>query len=255
MAERPYYPNSLSVFYPCHNEVDNIGPLVQKTLDVVHRLGIPTEIIIVNDGSTDGTRELADQLAATHPEVRAVHHEKNKGYGGAVWTGLHESRNAAVFFTDGDGQFDMNELETFLPHLEGVDAVLGYRIKRADGWHRLLFAKCWGMLNRILFKFDVRDLDCAYKVFRRELLEGLEQETSGAMVTVELLAKLQRRGFRYKQVGVHHYPRTAGQQSGGSIKVILRAFRELFKTYRKLQRGAATAPAQYTTIRDDRGKR
>lgn len=237
MADKPYYPESLSIFFPCHNEVDNIRGLVEKTIATVHKLGIPSEIIIVNDGSTDGTRELADQLAAEYPEVRAVHHEKNKGYGGAVWTGLKESTKAAVFFTDGDAQFDIGELETFLPHLEGVDAVLGYRIKRADPFHRLVFAKCWGLLNRFLFGFKVRDLDCAFKVFRREILQGLEQETAGAMVTVELLAKLTKRGFTYKQVGVHHYPRRAGKQSGGSLKVILRAFRELFKTYRTLRGG------------------
>lgn len=235
MADKPWYPESLSIFFPCHNEVDNIRGLVEKTVETVNRLGIPTEVIIVNDGSTDGTRELADQLAKEYPQVRAVHHEKNKGYGGAVWTGLRESRNAAVFFTDGDAQFDIAELETFLPHLQGRDAVLGYRIKRADGPHRILFAKCWGMLNRFLFGFKVRDLDCAFKVFRREILDGLSQETSGAMVTVELLAKLTKRGFTYVEVGVHHYPRRAGKQSGGSLKVILRAFRELFKTYRLLK--------------------
>ncbi len=229
-------PRSLSVFFPAHNEADNIGPLTEKTVRFLRgKPGLRFEVIIVNDGSSDGTREQADQLARAFPEVRAVHHEQNKGYGGAVWTGIREAKNDAVFFTDGDGQFDVAELDLFFPYYGDYDAVLGYRIKRADPFHRLLFAKAWGTLIRLLFGFHLRDLDCAFKLIRRDLLADLRQETGGAMVTVELMAKLTRKGMRYKEVGVHHYPRRAGTQSGGSIKVILRAFRELFKTYRKLR--------------------
>lgn len=229
-------PRSLSVFFPAHNEADNIGPLTEKTVEFLRaKPGLAFEIVIVNDGSTDATRERADALAARFPEVRAVHHEKNQGYGGAVWTGIREARNEAVFFTDGDGQFDVTELDLLFPHYGQYDAVFGYRIKRADPFHRLLFAKAWGLLIRMLFGFHLRDLDCAFKLIRRDLLADLRQETGGAMVTVELLAKLTRKGLRYKEVGVHHYPRRTGTQSGGSIKVILRAFRELFRTYRKLR--------------------
>ncbi|MBE7559065.1 glycosyltransferase family 2 protein [bacterium] len=229
-------PRSLSVFFPAHNEVDNIGPLTEKTVRFLRgKPGLTFEVIIVNDGSTDGTRERADELARAYPEVRAVHHDVNKGYGGAVWTGIRESRHEAVFFTDGDGQFDVTELDLLFPHYGQYDAVFGYRIKRADPLHRLLFAKAWGLLIRILFGFRLRDLDCAFKLIRRDLLADLFQETAGAMVTVELLAKLTRKGLSYTEVGVHHYPRRAGVQSGGSLKVILRAFRELFKTYWKLR--------------------
>ena len=227
---------SLSVFFPAHNEVDNVGPLSRKIVEFLRsKPDLAFEVIIVDDGSTDGTREAADALAAEFPEVRAVHHDVNRGYGGAVWTGIREAKLDAIFFTDGDGQFDVTELDLFFPHYGEYDAVLGYRIKRADPLHRKLFAKCWGTLIRFLFGFHVRDLDCAFKLIRRDLVADLRQETGGAMVTVELLAKLTRKGMRFKQVGVHHYPRTAGQQSGGSPKVILRAFRELFTTYRKLR--------------------
>ncbi len=226
---------SLSVFFPCHNEADNIGALVDKTVAVLRKLVDDFEVIIVNDGSKDKTREVADALAAKYPEVRAVHHEVNKGYGGAVWTGLRSATKQLVFFTDGDGQFDISEIEQFLPEIGEKTAVVGYRIKRRDPFHRVLFAKGWKMLNRILFAFRVRDIDCAFKLFRTEWFKDIEPQASGALVTVEILTKLTKKGIKFKQIGVHHYPRTAGTQSGGSIKVILRAFRELFRFYRQLK--------------------
>ncbi len=232
--QQPPYDLSLSVFFPCHNEVENIGPLVEKTLAVLRPLVRDLEILPVNDGSTDGTKELLDELAAKHPEVRAIHHEINRGYGGAVKTGLYESKKEWVFFTDGDGQFDVSEIESFLLHVAEFDAIVGYRMDRQDPAHRKLFAFCWGTLIRTLFGFRVRDLDCAFKLLRRSMFEGTEFKAEGAVITVELFAVMQKRGARIKQIGVHHYPRTAGQQSGGSPKVILRAFKELIKLYGRL---------------------
>lgn len=226
---------SLTVFFPAHNEVDNIGALVRATDETLSNLVAEYEIIVVNDGSTDGTRELLDSLVRKVPRLRPVHHEKNKGYGGAVRTGFESATKELVFFSDGDGQFDIREIDKFLAEIDQYDAILGYRIDRKDPFHRKVFAKCWGMLIRILFGFRVRDLDCAFKMFHRSLLEGMKLEAEGAMVTVNLLANLQKKKFRYKEIGVHHYPRTAGVQSGGSPKVILRAFRELFKLYWKIR--------------------
>lgn len=237
--------DSISVFFPAHNEKDNIGPLTEKAVALLESMGVDYEVLIINDGSTDGTREVADALAARHARVRAIHHEVNQGYGGAVWTGIRNCRKDLVFFTDGDGQFDINELKDFYEALNDYDAVLGYRIKRQDPFHRIVFAKCWGGLIRLLFGFQLRDLDCAFKLIRRELLEDIRPECGGAMVTVELIAKLSAKGFRYIEKGAHHYPRLSGEQSGGSPKVILRAFKELFLTYGKL-RG---------TLRESRKKR
>jgi glycosyltransferase involved in cell wall biosynthesis len=226
---------SISVFFPAHNEVDNIGPLTEKTVQVLESLGVDYEVLIINDGSTDGTRAVADRLGEKYDKVRPIHHEVNKGYGGAVWTGLRSAAKDLVFFTDGDGQFDITELKDFYEALNGYDAVLGYRIKRQDPFHRIVFAKCWMSLIWLLFGFRLRDLDCAFKLIRRRLLEGLEPECGGAMVTVELIVKLRARGMTYIEKGAHHYPRTAGEQSGGSPRVVLRAFKELFKTYGKLR--------------------
>jgi len=227
---------SLTVFFPAHNEEANIGKLVRETYDTLRGRVEDFEIIAVNDGSTDGTREVLNKLEKEIPEFRAVHHEVNKGYGGAVQTGFKNASKDLVFFTDGDGQFDITEIHGFLDVIDEHDAVLGYRINRQDPFHRKVFAKCWGLLIRCLFGFKVRDLDCAFKLFHRKDIEAVEFETSGAMITVELLAKLHKRpGFDFVEIGVTHRPRLAGEQSGGSPKVILRAFKELFRMYGRLK--------------------
>lgn len=229
------YPYSISVFFPAHNENDNIGPLVEKTVSVLQDLADDFEVLIVNDGSTDGTREAADGLAKRFPQVRAIHHEVNRGYGGAVKTGITSCVKDWIFFTDGDGQFDVSEIALLLERAGDRDAVVGYRMDRQDPFHRKMFAFCWGTLISILFGFRVRDLDCAFKLFKRELIDGIEFKAEGAVITVELFSIMTKKKARIEQVGVHHYPRTAGEQSGGSIKVIARAFKELLLLYKRLK--------------------
>ncbi len=229
------YPISVSVFYPAHNEVDNIGDLVEKTVSVISDQIDDFEILIINDGSTDGTREAADQLAQKHPQVRAIHHEVNRGYGGAVKTGIASSSKDWVFFSDGDGQFDIGEISLLLEHSGDHDAVVGYRLDRRDPFHRKVFAFCWGTLIRFLFGFHCRDLDCAFKLFKRQYFDGVELKAEGAVITVEFFSILKKNNARIKQVGVHHYPRSAGEQSGGDPKVVLRAFKELIKFYNSLK--------------------
>ncbi|RJP31089.1 MAG: glycosyltransferase family 2 protein [Candidatus Omnitrophota bacterium] len=225
----------VSAFFPAHNEVDNIGPLTEKTVRILSEQVQDFEVIIVNDGSRDGTRERADELAQIYPQVRAVHHDVNRGYGGAVKTGIASCAKDWIFFTDGDGQFDVGEIPLLLEHAAQFDAVVGYRLDRQDPFHRKLFAFCWGTLIRILFGFRVKDLDCAFKLMKREYFDGVELKAEGAVITVELFSILTRNRARIRQVGVHHYPRTAGEQSGGSVKVIARAFKELLLLYKRLK--------------------
>lgn len=229
------YPFSLSVFFPAHNEVDNIGELTEKTVSALTPLVDDFEILIVNDGSTDGTRELADELEQKYSQVRAIHHEINRGYGGAVKTGFQSCTKDWIFFADGDGQFNIHEIGLLLEHAEQHDAVVGYRINRQDPFHRKVFAFCWGTLIKLLFGFRVRDLDCAFKLMRRHYFDGVEMQAEGAVISVEIFSILKRNGAKIKEVGVHHYPRKAGEQSGGNPKVVFRAFKELIRFYGKLK--------------------
>ncbi|MCG3178974.1 MAG: Undecaprenyl-phosphate 4-deoxy-4-formamido-L-arabinose transferase [Phycisphaerae bacterium] len=229
-------PQSLSIFFPAYNEEANLPTLIERTLAAVRPLTDDFEIIIVNDGSSDRTQEVAEAIAREHPQVRPVRHEVNKGYGGALITGFESATRDAVFFSDSDNQFDLAEIAKFWELIGRHDAVIGYRIKRADPFMRKVNAFCWGRLIRVLFGFKVRDLDCAFKMFRRGALEGISLGSRGATITVELMARLHRKGVRWVQVGVHHYPRKAGVQTGAKLRVILRAFADLFRLRRRLRR-------------------
>ena len=224
--------SSLSVFFPCHNEVDNLPRLVEQAREVLPRLAQQWEVIIVDDGSTDGTGPLADRLAAACPQVRVVHHPRNRGYGAALRSGFAAARHEYVFFTDGDGQFDMTEIALLLPRRHQADLVLGYRLRRADPPHRRLYALLYKLLIRAVLGLKVRDLDCAFKLLPRRVLNALSLHSDGALISAELLFKAGRAGFTWAEVGVHHYPRAAGVQSGGSPRVILRMFRELWRLRR-----------------------
>ena len=236
-------PKSLSVFFPAYNEQDNLPTLIERTVAAVEPLTGDYEIIIVNDGSKDRTGEVAEELARMNSRVRVVHHPRNMGYGAAVITGFAAATKDAVFFSDSDNQFDLAEIKTFWELIGQHDAVVGYRIRRADPFVRKVNAFCWGRLVRVLLGFRIRDLDCGFKMFRRSAVGGLTLSSRGATVTAELMARLHRRGVRWVEVGVHHYPRTAGQQTGARLKVIFRAFIELFRLKRRLAREAREGPA------------
>lgn len=228
---------SLSIFMPCYNEEANVERVTKAALDAGLRVTDDLEVIVVNDGSRDRTGEIADRLAAADPRVRAVHNIPNQGYGGAVVRGLSEARKEWIFFTDGDGQFDMNEIPLLAGLLDRCDFAVGYRLKRADPWIRKLNAWAWCTLVRALFGLKVRDIDCAFKLLPRKLMQQIKLESRGALISTELLARAARAGYRIEEVGVHHYPRTAGTQTGAKFGVILRAFRELFKLAGKIKRG------------------
>ena len=221
---------NLSVFFPCYNEEKNIESLTRKFLSLLPAIADQFEIIIVNDGSRDRTRQVAEALARTDNRVRVVH-QSNKGYGGALKTGFRESKSDWVFFTDGDGQFNPDELRTFLPFQNQFDFIIGYRVKRVEGAKRALFQKLLSIWARIFFGFPagIKDIDCAFKLIRRSALEKcLPLESDGAMISTELLLKAFLSGARVQQVGVQHYPRLNGNPTGQKINVILKAVRETF---------------------------
>ncbi len=226
---------SLTIFFPCYNEEGNVDRVIRAAVAAGKQVTDDLEVIIVNDGSKDRTAELADALAAELPEVRAVHNRPNRGYGGALQRGFNEASKKWIFYTDGDGQFDLAELPRLLPLLETCDIVSCYRINRQDPLQRKLNAWAWGTLVKRLFGFRIRDVDCAFKLYPRTLFERITMQSTGALIDTEILAKATNLGYRIGQIGVQHYPRTVGEQTGANLKVILKAFRELFKLYRDIK--------------------
>jgi glycosyltransferase involved in cell wall biosynthesis len=239
----------LSYFFPAHNEEANLAGLVDEALAALPAIAETFEIIAVNDGSRDGTASIADGLAAAHPDVvRAVHHPTNLGYGAALRSGFGAARYELVAFTDGDRQFKVADVGLLAERLAAADApdvVVGFRIKRADPPIRTLYARAYRLANRIFFGLQVTDVDCACKLFRREALEGLRVESGGAFFSAELLIKLQAAGRTVVEVGVPHYPRTAGSATGAKPAVVFRAVRDFWllrlrmwsNTARALRRG------------------
>ncbi len=226
-GERP----RLTFFFPAYNEEENVAETVRRALDEIGALvGGSIEVLVVDDGSTDSTPELADALAADDPRVR-VFHQTNRGYGGALRAGFGNARGELICFSDGDLQFDLREMSRLLTRLDDakkpVDAVIGYRIKRRDPPHRIAIAKTYNAIVSVLFGLRVRDIDCAMKVFRRQVFDGLPLETDSPFLSAELLIKLRGRGARIAQVGVNHYPRSAGTNTGASFRKILRTFRDI----------------------------
>lgn len=224
---------SVSIFFPAYNEAENIAEAVERTVRAVEdspRIQ-DYEIIVVNDGSSDATAEKAARLAELFPRVRVVNHESNKGYGAALKTGIASATKDYVFFTDADLQFDIVELEALLVHVPPYQFVVGYRAPRRDPLMRLLNAWGWNVLNRFFFGLKIRDIDCAFKLFRRELVQTMRLYSRGAMINAEILIRIQRKGIPIKQVPVSHLPRVAGSPTGAKPSVILRAFREMIGLY------------------------
>ncbi|MHC4508285.1 MAG: glycosyltransferase family 2 protein [Planctomycetota bacterium] len=228
---------SVSVFFPCYNEQENVGRAVENALMVLGKLDADFEVIVVDDGSSDDTGRIADEIAGRDSRVKVVHHERNLGYGAALQSGFKAATKELVFYTDGDGQFDMSEMPALLPLMEHCDIVSGYRLNRRDSLIRKINGWAWTKLVCLLFGLKIRDIDCAFKLYKREIFDRIELSSTGALIDAEVLARAARKGYRITQKGVHHYPRTAGVQTGASLRVVLRAFKELFELHHRIRSG------------------
>lgn len=236
--------STLSVVLPAHNEEANIEFVVRRCLEVLPRLVQDFEIVVVDDGSRDATPQIVDRLAAEDSRVIALHHEVNRGYGDALMTGFAHTRGDYVMFMDSDRQFDIADLERLLPYVGRYDIVAGYRIRRRDPPLRLLYARIFNLAVRLFFDLRLRDVDCAFKVFRGDLLRGIHLEFGGALINTEILAKARRQGATLTEVGVHHYPRLVGKQSGGTFRVIFRAMRNFLRLWWKVRKIPCVKPAR-----------
>jgi len=227
--------SSLSVILPAFNEEANIVHTLRHAREVLQGLEIDHEIIVVDDGSTDQTVALVRQTIGEDPTVRLVEHPVNRGYGAALKSGLREAKRDLFFFTDSDGQFDIGELPLLFEGIDRFPIVIGYRRHRRDPLSRRLMARGWGLLIRFLFKLNVRDIDCAFKLFRREVFDEISVDSIGAFVNSEILVRARKKGFSIREVPVTHFPRDFGVPSGAKPRIILHAFRELTKLYRDLR--------------------
>jgi len=238
----------ISLVFPMFDEEQNVGPLLASALALAPRLADAFEIIVVDDGSRDGSAAVVERQRRLDPRVRLLRHPTNVGYGAALRSGLRAARGDLVFFTDADLQFDLREIESLLAHARDFDIVAGYRARRRDPWRRRVLAFGWAALVRALFGLRVRDIDCAFKVFRRPVLDALPIESIGAFVNTELLLRARGEGFRIREVPVTHHPRFAGRAKGATPRVIGRALVELATLYRELRAAAESPPAAWQQL-------
>jgi glycosyltransferase involved in cell wall biosynthesis len=236
---------SVSVILPAYNEEQNLRHAVDSARMVLSQIATDWEIIIVDDGSSDGTPALCDELVTQCDKVRVIRHASNKGYGAALTSGIFAARHELIFFTDADGQFDLRELERLIEWADEYDIVMGYRRKRRDPWHRIINAFGWNVLIRLVFGVRVRDVDCAFKLFRRAVFDHVQIRSAGAMINAEILAQATRFGMKMREIQVSHYPRSYGKASGANIAVIMKAFRELLRVSRELRKLPARQVALY----------
>jgi putative flippase GtrA len=228
--------HSLSIVLPAYNEDAVIGVTLEQALNVLAAWVKDFEIIVVNDGSTDRTGSIVSAITEAEPRVRIVTHERNQGYGSALADGFAVATKELTFFMDSDGQFVIDDLARLLIFIDEYDAVIGYRLDRQDTWVRKLNAWGWNLLARNILGIQARDIDCAFKLLRTDFLHQHPLETRGAMINAELLYKLKRAGYTYREVGVRHLPRRGGRATGANLRVIARAFRELFHFTREWRR-------------------
>ncbi len=203
---------SLSVFFPAYNDSGTIASLVITALHSASTLTENHEVIVVNDGSSDGTAQILDELARVYPRLRIVTHEANRGYGGALRSGFAAASKDIIFYTDGDAQYDPSEMGLLWQEMNpGVDLVNGYKLSRSDPWHRIVIGRVYHHVVKQMFGLRVRDVDCDFRMLRRSIFDRVRLEKNSGVICLEMMKKIQDAGFRIVEVPVHHYHRAYGR--------------------------------------------
>jgi len=232
---------SISFVFPMYNEKDNIEEMIFRTLAVAPELCDDYEIVVVDDASTDGSGEMVDRISEKHPRVRCVHHPRNRKLGGALRTGFAAATKELVLYTDSDLPIDMNDIKLVLPYMEQADLLIGYRLVRTEGLRRRVISKAYNSLIRRAFGLKVRDVNFAFKVLRRRVVEAIELHSEGSFIDAEIILEALREGFRVREVGMMFYQRTAGKSSLAGAGVILKIVQEMWEYWRR-GRARAAAP-------------
>jgi glycosyltransferase involved in cell wall biosynthesis len=228
--QRP--PAGLSIFFPAYNDGGTIASLVITAVRTAERLTPDYEVIVVNDGSADRTGEILDELARLYPQVRIVHHEKNRGYGGALRTGFETASRELVFYTDGDAQYDPAEMDALWRRLDDqVDMVNGYKISRSDPLHRIIIGRIYHHIVSVLFGLKVRDVDCDFRLIRRAIFQKVRLEKDSGVICLEMMKKIQDAGFRIAEVPVHHYHRAYGKSQFFNFRRLYRTAIDVMKLW------------------------
>lgn len=223
---------SVSAMFPCYNDEQTIAHLVDHVHQALDPLVDQLEVIVVNDGSVDGSRELLDQLAMDRPWLRPIHHEVNRGYGGALISGFGAARHEWIFYTDGDAQYDAREAAELIPlATDDVDVVQGYKLSRGDPWYRVVIGRCYHHMVRFLFRLPVRDTDCDFRLFRRQLVVERPLTSTSGVICVEMMRSFHEQGARFVEIGVHHYHRPSGRSQFFRIPAIARSARQLLELW------------------------
>jgi glycosyltransferase involved in cell wall biosynthesis len=226
---------SLSIFFPAYNDEGSIAELIHKAFALLPRFANDYEVIVVNDGSRDGTAALLDDLSRKLPRLRVVHHPRNRGYGGALRTGFEHATKDLIFYTDGDGQYDVRELAKLIPLMtKDVDVVNGYKIKRSDARRRIVLGAAYKFLARCLFGLPIRDVDCDFRLMRREVIQRIELTSTSGVVCTEMIYKLRAADCRFAETPVHHYPRLHGQSQFFTLRRVARTGYDFFRLWLKL---------------------
>ena len=223
---------SISAMFPCYNDADTIGGLVDDVYKALEPLTEHLEVIVVNDGSRDNSRDVLDALAAERPWLRPIHHEVNRGYGGALITGFTAARNDWIFYTDGDAQYDASEAALLVPlATEAVDIVQGYKLGRGDSWYRKVIGRCYHHTVKLLFRLPIRDTDCDFRLFRRQLVVDRPLTSTSGVICVEMMRSFTERGARFVETPVHHYERPSGRSQFFRLPAIARSARQLLQLW------------------------
>jgi glycosyltransferase involved in cell wall biosynthesis len=228
---KPKALTSISFVFPCFNEELNIGAVIEQAIRTIEPYGVDYEVLIVDDGSRDRSAQIVSGWTAKNSKVSLIQHPRNLGYGAALRSGLASASKDLVFLADGDNQFHLSEIEKLFSKIDSCDVVSGYRLNRRDKPLRRLNGWLWTRLNRFLFGLKVRDVDCAFKLFRRRALEGIDLKSDQLLIHAEILARLKKKGCRVEEIGVTHYPRTAGKATATAAGRVLKTFKELFWLY------------------------
>jgi glycosyltransferase involved in cell wall biosynthesis len=230
--------DKLSVFLPIYNEEANVKSVVLATKKILQDVANEWELIIVDDGSTDGSAKLIKELTESDPRIRVVTHKENEGYGATISSGLYESKYPWIAFTDSDGQFDFTEITHFLTKRQesGADLVIGYYKKRQVSTFKIITSKLWELTVFVLFGLKVRDIDCGFKLISKKVIDTIPvlESKRGAFISSELLIKAKRAGFKIVEIPVTHYPRLKGVGTGRNLNVIIKSFVDLLRLWKKL---------------------